>query len=1064
MRRSPARSPTLDAAFDAGQVHVAQGSLEQVAATFRAVPNGSLMEAATRIGFAGDAKVTGLHLADPALDRAVGQNIALTMRGSASPNGEAAFDALDLAASSLDASFSGQFGRERVNGKLKVMARDLSRLDLITGVSLKGEARIAADLDGAPRYGALTATLDAHASRFESGQAILDRVLGGELDLTGVARSLTGGGFRFDDLKAAGKHGSARLDGVYASDKVDLSAKVDVPQTQFLDPRVTGRAQAVAALTGDPVHLDANLTASLGEGRLLDRPTSGLTLEAQARDIFGQIDATARAHGDVDRQPLRASAHLAKQPDGGFLADDLALRLASARLAGSVKISADRLADGEVTFSAKNLDDLSPLVLTKLSGSVEAKLNASSADGRQGLAIVADSDRMSVADNALDGVKINVTIGDLWAARNISGVASLTRAKVSGQTFANVKLTASPRGDATDLDLSALAGAAALKARGQLIGGSPIRFDLASLTAEGGGQKLALAHPTTLVFRDGLDIENLVLAVNAGRLSLTGHTGSTLDLHATAAGLPLSALDLVAPGLGFAGVADGEATIKGTPGDPTGDWRLRVKGFSTPQGRGMVAPLLDVAGSGRLDGGRTSLDAVVNAGGNTVRATGSAPLSADGALDIRIAGKLDAGLANTVLSVAGRRVSGALAVDLQLRGTMAKPQAVGSLSLSNGSFRDEETGFKLASISALLRANGDALRIERFTGSTPNGGSISASGEVRLDPAAGFPGAVRVTGVRAELVSTDTVTAVADLALDVSGALSQTPKVTGHITIDSMDITVPERLGGVGAPIPGTRHINPNAAARAMLALRAKARAANARTPLFNATLALTVKAANRIYVRGRGIYAEMSGNLSVSGSAASPQVTGGFDLLRGSLALLGKQLDFTRGRVSFHGDTTPDLDLVAETTAADVTAQISVTGPATLPVFTFTSNPSLPQDEILSRILFQNASGNLSAFQALQLANAVASLTGRGDAFEPLRKSLGVDSLNIGSSTSGSPSVGISRAISNRISVRATTGVRPADNGLSVDFDLTHHIRAQAGVDASGGSSVGVGADWEYK
>jgi hypothetical protein len=44
------------------------------------------------------------------------------------------------------------------------------------------------------------------------------------------------------------------------------------------------------------------------------------------------------------------------------------------------------------------------------------------------------------------------------------------------------------------------------------------------------------------------------------------------------------------------------------------------------------------------------------------------------------------------------------------------------------------------------------------------------------------------------------------------------------------------------------------------------------------------------------------------------------------------------------------------------------------------------------------------------------------------------------------------------------TTGARPGDNGVSLDLDVTRHIRLQAGVDASGGSSAGVGAEWESK
>ena len=112
-------------------------------------------------------------------------------------------------------------------------------------------------------------------------------------------------------------------------------------------------------------------------------------------------------------------------------------------------------------------------------------------------------------------------------------------------------------------------------------------------------------------------------------------------------------------------------------------------------------------------------------------------------------------------------------------------------------------------------------------GQTPNGGSIGATGQVRLDPAAGFPGAVQLTGERAQLVANDVVTAVGDMSLDVTGALARTPNVAGRITIVSMEITVPERLGSVSSPIPGTRHINPTATARALLALNAKARSAS---------------------------------------------------------------------------------------------------------------------------------------------------------------------------------------------------------------------------------------------
>ncbi len=986
------------------------------------------------------------------------------MRGSASSNGEATFDVLDLSAPNFDAQYSGLLSPSKIRGKANIVVRDLSRFALLAGGTLKGEARIAADLDGAPRYGALSATVDAHATKLATNFPMFDRATGGTLALTGAARLAPGGGFAFSDLLASGQHASAQLNGEYGRDKVDLGARIEIPETQVLDPRVSGKAQIAAALTGTPSDLTAAFKANLGEGRLLDRKTTGIALEALANHVTGLIDANASLSGDVDGHALEGSMHVAKHADGGWAVDNLGLSLASARLAGALAIGADSLATGDLSFSATNLDDLSPLILTKLTGALQAKANASVADGKQALAVTANSDRLTIDANRLEGFKVDFKVADLWGAKIISGFAQLARAEVGGQSITGVKLTATGSASASDLDLSGNARGLAINARGRLFGGPPTRLELASFTAQGGGQRITLAGPATLTYgANGIDIKDLAFRVGAGRLSLSGHSGSTLALKANAAGLPLAAADLFSPGLGLSGVADGEATIGGTPGNPTGEWRVRLQRVSAPQMRNLGLPALGVVGSGRLAGGRTSLDVAINAGtGNTVRLTGSAPLEPDGPLDVKVDGALNARLANSMLSVSGRRAAGSLAIAFQVRGTMTKPQAQGTVRLSGGELRDDQTGFKLTGVTGTFVANGDTIRIDHFAGTTPNGGSISASGEARLDPAAGFPGSIRLTGQHAQLVANDILSATADMALDISGPLTRKPRVDGRITIVGMDISVPERFNSVAAPIPGTKHLNPTATARARLALMAKGHGAHA--PLFDATLALTISAANRIFVRGRGMYAELGGDLHVAGSARDPQVTGGFNLLRGSLTLLSSRLTFTRGDVRFHGDVMPDLDLVAETSTTGVTARISVTGPAVKPAFQISSNPSLPEDEILSRILFQRSSGSLSAFQAIELANAVGTLSGQADAFEPIRKSLGVDSLDISSSATGGALVSATRAINDRVSVGVTTGARPQDNGVNLNYDVTRHVRLQAGVDASGGSSAGVGLDWEYK
>jgi translocation and assembly module TamB len=166
---------------------------------------------------------------------------------------------------------------------------------------------------------------------------------------------------------------------------------------------------------------------------------------------------------------------------------------------------------------------------------------------------------------------------------------------------------------------------------------------------------------------------------------------------------------------------------------------------------------------------------------------------------------------------------------------------------------------------------------------------------------------------------------------------------------------------------------------------------------------------------------------------------------------------------VRFEGDALPRLDLEARQSVSDITAIVDVTGPADKPVFAFSSSPELPQDEVLSRLLFQKPSGNLSAFQALQLANTVSALSGNGGAFDTLRRSLGVDSLDVSTGSSGGPALSARRALSERLSLGVKTGARPEDNGVSLDLDVTKRLRLSTGVDAKGESSVGAGMQWEY-
>ncbi len=143
--------------------------------------------------------------------------------------------------------------------------------------------------------------------------------------------------------------------------------------------------------------------------------------------------------------------------------------------------------------------------------------------------------------------------------------------------------------------------------------------------------------------------------------------------------------------------------------------------------------------------------------------------------------------------------------------------------------------------------------------------------------------------------------------------------------------------------------------------------------------LDLTIEAPGQIFVRGRGLDAELGGSVRVQGTADNPRPIGSFELRRGKFSLAGQTLNFAKGKVSFNGGslTDPSLDFTVSPTNAAITAELNIGGTVSNPKITLSSTPELPQDEILAQILFGRSASSLSPFELAQIASAVAELTG---------------------------------------------------------------------------------------
>ena len=234
-----------------------------------------------------------------------------------------------------------------------------------------------------------------------------------------------------------------------------------------------------------------------------------------------------------------------------------------------------------------------------------------------------------------------------------------------------------------------------------------------------------------------------------------------------------------------------------------------------------------------------------------------------------------------------------------------------------------------------------------------------------------------------------------------------------------------------------------------------------------------------------------MGGDLHIGGTTASPAVTGGFHMIRGTFALASSQLTFKEGRVSFSGTglkgkIDPTLDFKAETMVGNTTARLHITGLADAPQFELSSDPSLPQDEILARLLFGESASQLTAVQLAEIGVALTTLAGVGGSGpNPLAKvqnALGLDRLSVGGGTStgtqGSQSSGATVEAGRYVSSRVFVGAKESTTGFSqveVDVDLSKHLKLQSRLgngtattqgttpENDPGSSVGLLYQFEY-
>lgn len=994
-----------------------------------------------------DARMTGLVVPGPAPNLFATAPIAI--KAALSPSRVATFS---LAHPLLELTGQAAFGPATIIAAHAALP-DLAPFAAMSKLALQGRA--AFDLGAETGAGTDKLTLDGTVG-ISSAPTPIPGLLGEEAKLS-IAASRSGDTITLSHLALDGKTLTVSASGTDEAGRLSLDWQFAVSDLKVAAARLAGTLRAQGKLSGSPDHLGgiADVAANLGFDGQTPAP---LALHAVLDNLLTAPAGTVTAQGLLAGAPLRLDTSLARAADGTLQARISQADWKSLHAEGAlILLPGGTFPTGDMTFAMTRLGDLSAVIGQPVTGSVQAVLHAKAEQGTPTTTIDLKLRNLDVAHTQIDVANLTakirnpLTTPDIAATLHAAGL-------VAGGAASAVNLTVTGRPAALDVHAETttadLAGADATATAAGMLDLPQSLLRLTQFDIAWHGETVHLGTPAALTWANGLAIDRLQLGIGAvATFTVTGRLSPALALQVTARNItPALAKPFVAD-LDATGTLQADATLGGTLANPTGHGLLVASDLRALRGpaRTLAPASLTLAADLANDAAR--IDGRVILGANHLALAGTA--SPNG-LDLQAEGGGDLAVLDPLLLAQGRRLHGHVGLDATIHGTPEAPQIAGTATLADGELQDYTQGVHITDMVASLSADGQTLQITSLSAKA-GGGTITASGTVGL--ASPQPVAIHLVNRNAQLLASDSMTAVIDGDLLLGGSVGQGLSATGDLRIDRAELRLPEQLP---VSVASITVIHPGRKPPVTT------------LPTLPMTLAIQVKTRDVVFVRGCGVDAELTGDLQVNGDLDNPDISGAFNLRRGSYTLANTTLDFSTGTVSFDGGHgyDPALDFVASTTSDNVTATLTIGGYASKPKITLSSVPDLPQEEIMSHLLFSSGTAQLSPFQMAEIGSALASLSGLGvglnDPQEFARKTTGLDRLSVGggggSSSSTAPMLEGGRYVARGVYVGAKQGASSSDTTAEVRIDLTNRLKLETDVgNSKDGSNVGLTYELEY-
>ncbi len=849
--------------------------------------------------------------------------------------------------------------------------------------------------------------------------------------------------------------GQVRIGADGLPDRIDLTGRI----------AATDGAPVLVPLPGPPTRIDhAALSVRFDK--------------AQGDGWQGRIDLTG-----LDRPDLRAAGltlagggHIARAPEGGAV--DGTVDLAATGLAPADPALAAALGDaltGRIAFGWKTHGPIA-LPEVSLTGSGYRLSAQGTVDGIDSALTVGGSASATVDDLSRLSALAGRSLGGAGTV-TVKGTAALlagrfdAEATVTGQDLragqpqldqllrGQSTVALSAKRDETGTDLRSLhlsAQSLSASARGHVQTGAAdltATLDMADLGALGRGYGGSLSASLHLTEANGtqtvtLDGTGRDLAVSQPQADVLLRGQTTLALAASRTGdrVTVQNFALSNPQL------DAKVIAEATGGATRMTLAAKLANLA------QVAPgfpgALTIGGTVAQDQTGYGLDLKANGPGGLAATLGGTVSSDLKTARVTARGTVESAILNAMMQP--RSLRGPIRFDLRVDGAPGLAALGGTLNLGPLRLVDPRLGLAADPVTATVTLGSGRANVKARA--SVGGGTITAEGPVTLSA----PYAANLTAALSDVLfkNPDLFSTHVTGQMTIAGPLTGGARLAGTLRLAQTELRVPSTNLSGADMVKGLTHVG---ASPAVQATRVRAglvtpQGGTAQGPARPFPLDLTIVAPNQVFLRGRGLDAELGGTVKLGGDTDNVIPSGGFELLRGRLDILGKRFDLSQASLQLQGHFVPYVQIAASSVNDGVTSTVSITGEATNPVIAFSSSPALPQEEVLSHLLFGQGLSKISALQAAQLASAVATLAGKGGEgmVGKLRQGFGLDNLDVTTDSTGGAAVKAGKYLSSRIYTEVTVGA-DGKSSVNLNLDVTKSVTVKGMAGSDGNTGIGI-------